>query len=850
MRLRWVLIALAALAALTAAGCRDLPDLGTCGNGIVEEANGEACDDPGNSETCTATCELKCTPSAVDARYVQAATAATPLPEDAPVFCPGNEYRCGTDQICRAPSGRYEPLGPALPFDIGAAPATGDVDNDGLPDLVGTSSANIYIRFASTTGTPLGQAIVQASPSADAPPVIFDPRPATKIMERSELLFAVPTEGVALLQSDDERFAPEPEVPIEIQGDNATGLVVRDPDLDARLGDVVVGVSVTSASPEILVNRVEVKAPDRSIVIPGKDLPACVGAGTGPWHLVDAEAAGDRRSFVVVTQRDGAAMEPWHVCRYTHAGGSWVDTQQGYLPEAPIREASLANLDGDECLELVLRSEVRLLVVDAAGPACSLAPAAAPLPFAGTLSPLLAAGPIAAGGVDELVLERGVYRACTATEDCGASAPGTFVLAAGPTNTNTAWAAAVVVDLNRDGFLDVVAGRKDQVNVDVVRGGEVTLNVYSAPTSGPVLSLVAGDFDGDRLGDVALAERSPMNTDRILVLFGSQEATAGSPIAMSGPRGVGGRVRLDRFTEMSWVQSGRAADGIDDLAIIAPGSPTRAGFMLGDAARVMTTPRLPPGVTKRVPLAGVAAGAFHGGDAEILAFSQDRALFYSAANLMNPSWTGPSAPGPRLQNPVTALRNDADPARGAALEVGTGNQLFVFSVRVMNGTDVIERQCTARTSGMRLGELRAIDLEGNGADEVVAVSDNGGPDTRRVQIFDASCQELHQEVLAGCVDVAPTGRGLVALCRVTADPGRGPARGVFSIQDGKKEPVIDPFVVGDARFVTPGDFDGDGVVDVALSQHRVDEVVVYLLRQCPAHDTRRCPPLAPPGPAP
>jgi hypothetical protein len=581
MRRSCALTALAALAAIAAAACRDLPDLGTCGNGIAEASNGEACDDEGESETCTATCELKCMRSAVGARYVEVPTAATPVLGAAPVFCPGAEYRCGTDLICRAPSGLYAPLGQALPFDIGAAPTTGDVDNDGLPDLVGTSRGNIYLRFASTVGAPLGEVVIQEAPSSDGPPVIFDPRPATQNAIRSELLFAVPTEGIALLQSDDERFAPEPEVPIALQGDNAIGLVVRDPDPVKRLDDVVIAVAVASPTPEIAVGRARVPAPDGSDAIAEEALARCTAAAAGAWRLVDAEAAGDRRSFVVVTQRTGAGAEPWHVCRYTHAGGSWTDAQHGYLPEAPIREVSLANLDGDECLELVLRSDAGLLAVDAAGPACSFAPAAAPLPLAGALGPLLAAGPIFAGGVDELVLANGVYRACT-LDDCGASAPGTFVLAAQPTSTD--WAAAVVVDLNRDGFLDVVAGREAQADVDVVRGG-ATPNVYRVSTSGPIRSLVAGDFDGDRLGDVAMAEGSPMGSDRILVLFGSQEGTVGVPRAMSGPNGVGGRVRLDRFAEMRWLPSSRGADGIDDLAIVRPGTPTRAGFMLGDAAR-------------------------------------------------------------------------------------------------------------------------------------------------------------------------------------------------------------------------------------------------------------------------
>ena len=46
---------------------------------------------------------------------------------------------------------------------------------------------------------------------------------------------------------------------------------------------------------------------------------------------------------------------------------------------------------------------------------------------------------------------------------------------------------------------------------------------------------------------------------------------------------------------------------------------------------------------------------------------------------------------------------------------------------------------------------------------------------------------------------------------------------------------------GEGRFVTAGDYDGDGVLDLAIGVNRGGVVNVQLLRQCPAHDTRTCP---------
>ena len=118
------------LLALALCACSDLPDLGTCGNGIIEAELGEACDgDLAGADTCTDTCELACQTSAVTDAYV-----VVPSSSATEQYCPDTRLACGLDGICRGSSGQFTAVGGNQSFNAKLAVA-GDFDGDGIADL-------------------------------------------------------------------------------------------------------------------------------------------------------------------------------------------------------------------------------------------------------------------------------------------------------------------------------------------------------------------------------------------------------------------------------------------------------------------------------------------------------------------------------------------------------------------------------------------------------------------------------------------------------------------------------------------------------------------------------------------
>ncbi|MBA2538254.1 MAG: hypothetical protein H0V17_01355, partial [Deltaproteobacteria bacterium] len=514
-----------ALVATLLAACNDLPDLGVCGNGIIEADNGEACDgDLAGGDTCSDTCELACQTSAVTDAYV-----VVPSSETEQQFCPDARMTCGLDLVCRGSSGQFIAVGGAQPFDTKFAVA-GDFDGDGISDLIGTSATQIVVRFGATT--PFTDGFAQAAPSSDSPIAIFDRAPDELKLDTSDMALAVPTDGLALLTSDTEVFGPDLDLTFDVDAAAQIQIVVRDPDPLLEGSDVVLAVARMGT---LAVQRVAISGPHTQLA-----LPTC---GPANARLIAIAIARDLQSFAVIG-RPMAGLG-FFICHYT-PNASAFQMAQTNVNAIPPDTAMFAQLDDDPCLDLAFTR-----IAPAAGVPSIFGASATPgtCAFVGTVATigdlgdtdvLLDAGSIVprAAGIerDELVLDSGVYQ----------FEAGQLSLVIGPTSEINPWTTATVVDLNGDGQLDVVAGRKGQDDVDVVRGGSVP-NAYRADTTTAVVSTSAGDFDGDFLGDVALIETSNLG-QRVSILYGARDGVVGTPVVTSKFSGALKAARLRRAT--------------------------------------------------------------------------------------------------------------------------------------------------------------------------------------------------------------------------------------------------------------------------------------------------------------
>jgi hypothetical protein len=127
-----------AIAALALSACANLAEVSSeavCGNYTLDVQ--EDCDaGPAGSTWCTPQCQLRCQPQGCVDRDGNALA----------------NYRCGIDGLCHAPGGDFPRETGQFPF-TPIAVATSDINNDGIPDLVGLSLDTEVVRFGDPEGT-------------------------------------------------------------------------------------------------------------------------------------------------------------------------------------------------------------------------------------------------------------------------------------------------------------------------------------------------------------------------------------------------------------------------------------------------------------------------------------------------------------------------------------------------------------------------------------------------------------------------------------------------------------------------------------------------------------------------
>lgn len=608
--MKQIMVVVALHAALLVA-CTEVPGFepGVCGNRIVDlgedcdgysgMGEGTACGDPATSNACFFVCDVVGAGGADGTARV----------------CPEG-WGCGQDGRCRQPSGQFDADSNASFRFPAESLAIGDLDGDGFPDIVGTQGSQLSVRFGSESGV--------FSSEVDVPV----PQPAGLLtfgLFNGDALLDIilPISGglVPLLGREDRKLETVAYSSLDLRTarfgvralvletfpgdqnneilgivnvgmrffDNPTDAYVRDP-----LGDKPL---------DLLVDELAVGDVDGD----GSTEFALAFAGERTVHLCRGNFSGN----------DERTMQP--ICFASLATGAEV--QRG--------GTRLVDVDGDDDLDLLAAVSSDAGGAGGAAVAVEIARNRGDGSFdgfvpAGTLADRqvvpgssnlcerieidtradawpLAAADFNKDGRADYVFASSIAIARFADES--ALLPSALVETA--CLFGSRWKAAVITDINGDDWLDVAVDFEANDGIDIYlnageqAGGEV-FNVFHVSTDSPPLALRSGDFDGDRVRDIAFYERvgapsADAPLDRVSVIFGSKSGSPSAPVAMGTFYSIEVfEPLLSPFVELN----GR--DFIDDLVVVSlpPGSEplpsedvTPVGTILqGDSSRRMLSP--------------------------------------------------------------------------------------------------------------------------------------------------------------------------------------------------------------------------------------------------------------------
>ncbi|WP_437320861.1 FG-GAP repeat domain-containing protein [Sorangium sp. So ce385] len=541
--------------AIAAAGCANLSllEADVCGNRVVEapdeDCDGqEGCGAPGSAHQC---------------RYLCGGAEG--------LACPAG-HGCGADGVCRRPTGDFEELA-ALSTVAAMELSTGDINADGCDELVHTTLDGTTITSLPSQAPGLCAAAEQALPIARAASG-EDTSPAPLLRDLTgdgqlELVVAGRGDVVAAEEGaanglfvfsalESAALSPTLYATTRLDSEAARLLTARLRGRDAAL--IFLGAAAaaggqppsTGGPGRVAVMSdpsVKPQALDGDVVAPG-DIAAAVAA-----DLDEAPADGGPCDEAVVAKRGDDRLRIYAVCG---PGGSLALTA---LPEvrlgggATLRDvnASLAvhDQDGDGHLDLVVsavsggRGEIHVAYGLGDGRFHSASP-----PSAG--SPDQRTGTLSLGDA-ELEAELAEPDRIFVAGDFDRARPGPELVPLDCPVPSTSFRSpicgeiaggceAVAADVNADGHLDIVATEAQLPDVTVHTGAsDGTFYPQRLATQCPPHYLAVGDFDGDRVNDIAYFDQqarpsSPKPSTRLDIAYGN---------AFSAPSAPAGHGRLD-----------------------------------------------------------------------------------------------------------------------------------------------------------------------------------------------------------------------------------------------------------------------------------------------------------------
>jgi hypothetical protein len=415
------------------------------------------------------------------------------------------------------------------------------------------------------------------------------------------------------------------------------------------------------------------------------------------------------------------------------------------------------------------------------------------------------------------------------------------------------WIEAFFADVNRDDHIDVAAttGVFSVVDFFITDGGRY--NPFFASTFDPASTLRHGDFDGDFVEDVAIIEEGGLSGrgSSLSILYGKSQGAPEPPISVGSFPPV---VSLEpgNFVKNALFQN----DAIDDLFVQFEGDGEKGLTVLfGQSQRSMLAPFTLVGADGEVvPTAVLPAQLDGDGVPDLFASGGGRLWFLrgtgdgdleklsdvpleldvSAAACV--VWTAGHL-GSATTDVIIGLTNAAGSRTCTSSSAGDPDPPEVVVVHPEGGTFVQSSGALPVALGLPVAPLLA-DLDGDGGDELL-VAIRGGMSPLRIFWSTAEGLALDDShtrapaLPAGCATCQGTPFSLTVgnfdddetqEVLLFADSGVW----VFDVDLAAKagtwraEAVIPagtfPFTDGDVRLV---DLDGDGVLDVALSQAAV-----------------------------
>lgn len=591
-------------------GCAELPviDAGVCGNGVVEEgehcdpaegASGVACREPGQPSPCRYDCSVP--------------------PGGEPRPCPGG-FACGTDGVCRAPSGAFARV-PGVLGDLTLGVQMADFDADGREDILASGATTLAVHYFDGPGEP-GKSLTVPSP-----PVVPTTTRLTSKPTR-DIVLSVSGGIAVMLGSDDRTISPttyatfpipvsDPRdvryIPLDVlpaPGDEV--LVLLHDDLaypeDTTRGDLLLLLKMPKPATSLVGGRIPagpldedpVASPCDEVVLPfaGEDhvlvySPCKLEAGVVGWnvggvaspvklpkgfavappmkgndasagaHLADVNADGHLDLLVAARSPED---DPWIVVAYGLGDGRFHSIAKELPTDAPDGRA--AKLFPVGPLDVSLSG-------DKSEACANNVPSGFPLAY----------GDLNGDGYADAIDAYSLYLSVPAPP--GSSPPVEYERVG--CDTSRPLTTALIADFNANGIPDAIAGSSQLPGIIFLNGaGGGAFNASFIATQRPVGWFSAGDFDGDLVLDLAFSEGgSPFGLgtsaapDVLAVLFG-RPAGAPDPLQRLG--------ELGRILEIG---SARVVggDAVDDVgAIFDDGEVANLALLSGSTNRLLQSP--------------------------------------------------------------------------------------------------------------------------------------------------------------------------------------------------------------------------------------------------------------------